>query len=100
MTDKRWVSVLQDDLTELQLDIRNRYTYIETFRTRRIIPKLIHLPDLQYLLHDIKISWDLTLGKIYMQISRQVFGAITSFLNPSFCVDGYCICYLDHSISR
>ena len=49
-------SILRDGLMQVQFDMQNAYSYIETVSTSKINPTLINPPDLQYLLCDIKDS--------------------------------------------
>ena len=50
------IAVLQDGLTQIQFDIQNVYSYIETLSTSTINPTLINPPGLQYLFFDRNVQ--------------------------------------------
>ena len=48
------ISSLRDMLTQIPFKTQNVYSYIETLSISNINQMLINLPDLQYILYDIK----------------------------------------------
>ena len=48
------IAVLQDGLTQIQLDIQNIYAYMDSLSSNSINPTLIDPSDLRSLFHDIK----------------------------------------------